>query len=523
MSHVVHEGSGPPPVADTLPTGGLKRELKVTDAAAFSVGLIGPVGGMALLGAGAAGIIGGAATLAFVFAIVGVGLVSYGFIKLSRHISHTGSVYALVGVTIGPRAGFVAGWALLGAYLGIAVGSSIEFGLFGGEFLRGIGVTHSQEWIWLTLLAIAVVTALSFTEIRTITRALLVSELIGAVLVVALSVVILGRVGAGHAPAGYARQSHLFTLPAGAGLGTIGTAAAFGFLAFAGFEGAAALGEETQDPKREIPRALRIAIAVAGAFFLLTIIAQSVGYGTDAKGVEAFTSHSAPYGDLGTAYVGSWFADLLNLVASISLFAILLGTVAASARIMYALARDAGSARPGGNARGLTKLARDGAPVTALLVAVAFVLVVDIAERVYGTAVLAATFYALTIGTISLLVAYALATVGALRYLFARGAARAPSWQVVVPIVALAFVLYTIYKNAVGLAFPYDRFPYVVGSWLAIGILVVVLTPGLARRVRDSLTASGEQSAAVADPGSGPGAPPRSVSDAGERGQRLLP
>ena len=39
-------------------SGDLKRELGVADAAAFSVGLIGPVGVMALLGSGVAGILG---------------------------------------------------------------------------------------------------------------------------------------------------------------------------------------------------------------------------------------------------------------------------------------------------------------------------------------------------------------------------------------------------------------------------------------------------------------------------------
>ena len=61
---------------------GLRRELKLTDAAAFSVGLIGPVGAAALLGVGAAGILGRAATLAFIFALVGVSLVAYAFVKL---------------------------------------------------------------------------------------------------------------------------------------------------------------------------------------------------------------------------------------------------------------------------------------------------------------------------------------------------------------------------------------------------------------------------------------------------------
>lgn len=33
-------------------SGSLKRELKIVDAAAFSIGLVGPVGAMALLGVG---------------------------------------------------------------------------------------------------------------------------------------------------------------------------------------------------------------------------------------------------------------------------------------------------------------------------------------------------------------------------------------------------------------------------------------------------------------------------------------
>ena len=75
------------------------------------------MGAIGLLGTGAALIIGRAVTLSFVFAVVGVALVAYCFVKLSQHISHTGSVYALVGVTLGPQAGFFAGWALMGAYI----------------------------------------------------------------------------------------------------------------------------------------------------------------------------------------------------------------------------------------------------------------------------------------------------------------------------------------------------------------------------------------------------------------------
>ena len=47
-------------------------------------------------------------------------------------------------------------------------------------------------------------------------------------------------------------------------LDTVATAAVFGFLSFAGFEGAASLGEETNDPTRNIPRAIGTAVLVAG-------------------------------------------------------------------------------------------------------------------------------------------------------------------------------------------------------------------------------------------------------------------
>lgn len=463
---------------------GLKRELKVVDAAAFSIGLIGPVGAMALLGVGAAGLLGQGATWAFIFALVGVALVAYGFIKLSQYIAHTGSVYALVGRTLGPRAGFVAGCALFAAYATIGTGSTTEIALFFNKFLSGIHLGHAQEWIWTGLIALVLVAALSFTEIRVITRVLLVSEFLGLALVVLLSVVVLVKTGVGHGPAGQKLDWHFLQLPHGIKVGTIAGAAVFGFLAFAGFEGAAALGEESMHPKRDIPKAIKIAVVVVGAFFLLTIITQSVGYGTDPRGVQKFTSAASPYGDLGGAYVGSWLAVLLNLVASISLFAITLGTINGAGRIFYALVRDAAGANR------LTRLSRHGAPLATIVITIVMVACFMVGQRLAGTGVENATFYWLTIGTIALLVAYALATIGAFRFLFLTGPAKAPRWQAVIPVLALGFVVYTIYKNVVGVSGPYRIFPYIILAWLVLASIVVFAVPGLADRVRSRLASA---------------------------------
>lgn len=473
MSAITDRGE---PAADA---GGLRRELKVADAAAFSVGLIGPVGAMALLGVGAAGLLGQGATWAFVFAILGVSLVGYGFVKLSQHISHTGSVYALVGRTLGPRAGFVAGCALFMAYVTIGTGSTIEIALFSNRVLARIHlIDGATEWIWTALVALVCVVVLSLSEIRVITRVLLVCEIVGAALVALLSVVVLVRTGTGHAPGGQRLNWDFLHLPAGTGFGTIAGAAVFGFLAFAGFEGAAALGEETVNPKREIPRALKITLAVVGSFFLLAIVGQAVGYGSSPAGVKAFAGAEDPYGDLAVQYIGSVMGGLLDLVASLSLFAITLGTVNGAARVGLALVRDAGVSGP------LVRLTRRGAPVGTLGAIGVLILCFTVGQRLAGTALLDATFYWLTIGTIALLVAYAMATAGAFRFLFLGRRARAPRWQAVIPVLALAFVLYTIYKNVVGVDGPYRFFPYIVLAVLVTASVVVVAVPGLADRVR---------------------------------------
>ena len=472
------------PETDRGPRQDLRAELSLVDAAAFSVGLIGPVGAIGLLGTGAALIIGRAVTLSFVFAVVGVALVAYGFIKLSQHISHTGSVYALVGITLGPRAGFFAGWALMGAYTAIGCGSTIEMGLFGGQFLRETGILHTQQWWWIALIGLLGVAALAYSEIRVITRALLTSEVVGAILVTILSIVILATVIFGHGPHGQTFTINFLSLPSGSGVGTIAKAAVYGFLAFAGFEGAAALGEETTSPKTQIPRAIKTAVIVVGAFYLLTAASQSLGYGANAAGAAAYAD-GLPFTDLGNGYVGVWYGDILDVMATISLFAISLGVASGAARIMYAQARDATGKRSG-----LAGLSKRGAPGAALGVVLLIFLGALIGQQLAGSTVVNATFYALQIGTVLILTAYVMATIGAIYYLFFKSETKVPRWQIAVPILGGAFVCYTIYRNVfVGQEGTYAHLPYIEGGYLLLGLLVVSLAPGLASRVRAGLAA----------------------------------
>src|SRR6266849_394471 len=121
----------------------LRRELRFSQTASVSVGVMAPTLAMSVTGVAAAGELGRAAPLAFAVAALGVGLVAYGFVRLAGEFSHAGSVYAFVGNTLGPRPGFLAGWALLGTYLVFPPVSIMGVAIVGRAFLDATGLSRA--------------------------------------------------------------------------------------------------------------------------------------------------------------------------------------------------------------------------------------------------------------------------------------------------------------------------------------------------------------------------------------------
>ena len=93
-------------------------------------------------------------------------------------------------------------------------------------------------------------------------------------------------------------------------------------LSFAGFEAASTLGEETENPHRDIPRAILGTAIFGGVYFVVVPAIEMMGFGTDAKGVEAFASSSSLVGDLGRSFIGPWVGNLVSLGAAIIVLAV---------------------------------------------------------------------------------------------------------------------------------------------------------------------------------------------------------
>src|SRR3712207_4587969 len=152
---------------------GLRRELRFWEAIALSIGIMAPGAAMALNGTLPASLVGRAVPLAFVFATVGILFVSYAFIRLTGYFNHAGSVYALSGVTLGPRAGFFSGWALLGTYLAFTAASTAEVGLFGQAFFDGTGIWPNAEWLVVSLVAGGLICVFAYGDVRAAARGVL--------------------------------------------------------------------------------------------------------------------------------------------------------------------------------------------------------------------------------------------------------------------------------------------------------------------------------------------------------------
>jgi amino acid transporter len=461
--------------------GALRRELRFWEAIALSIGIMAPTAAMALNGVAPAGLIGRAVPLAFLFAAIAIAFVSYAFIRLTRHFNHAGSAYALTGVTLGPRSGFFTGWAQMGTYAAFTAASIAEVGLFGEAFFTSTGIWNDPSWIVISMIAAVLIAAVAYSDVKFATRSLLLIEALSVTLIVILIVWIYAKVIGGSAPNGQNFSFKAFSPPPGVGIGAIAFASVFGFLSWAGFEGASALGEETNNPRRNIPAAIAGAVGFTAVFYVIVMFAQSLGFGLDATGVKAFASSGAPLGDLSTSFIGKGFADAVDFGAMVSAFASALGTAAASSRILFALGRDGFLSRRLGDAS-----ARTGAPANALAVVMLVAVATVVALRINGTTSTNVFFYMGTIGVLSLLVAYIVTNLGAAKFLVLDR--RENPLQLAIFTIAIAALVYVEYKNIKGTAWPYDRFPFIVLGWLVLGILITVIFPKLVRRIGQNLS-----------------------------------
>jgi amino acid transporter len=437
---------------------------------------------------GTAGLIGRATPLAFFLAAIAVLLIAYVFVRLCQYYRHAGSVYVFAGATLGPRAGAIAGLGLMGTYVFYALVTSSAAGIFGAAFLDDIGVWNDQPW-WAGFvvggIALALALVSTILPTKNATTTLLTIEGLTVLLIVVIGAIVLIRMLAGNAPGDAHFTMDVFTVAPGTSASNVFLGIIFGLLSFAGFEAAATLGEEAHHPRKDIPRAILGTAIFGGVYFTVMTAIEMMAFGADAEGVKKFIASPALMGDLGTTYIALWVGEVITLGACVSAFACCLACVVGASRLLFAISRDLGPGHPLGRTNSY------GTPAAAAGVVTLLVLVLAIICAVFCGATPFDTFlWSGTIGTLILLVAYVLATIGCIKLVFIDKKLPVPTWQVVVPIAALLMLGYTIWRNV----FPYPDsgparfFPVVAFGWLLLVTIVMFAVPGLARRLSLGMT-----------------------------------
>ncbi len=461
----------------------LKRPLHTWEVTAISIGFMGPVMAMALNGIGVAGLVGKAVPFTFLVSFIGTLFVAYGFIRLLRKITHAGSVYALTGITLGPRAGFFGGFALLGTYIFFAACILGACAVFFEAMLSEIGINLAPGvWMIVALVVGVIALALNLRESATVARTLLGIGFVGIAAMIILSIVIIARVGTGNAPVSTGIDLSVLT-PGDNALSGIMTASVFGFLSWAGFESGSSMSEETAEPKRIIPRSLLMAVVIGGIVYVFVMFAQTIGFGTDAAGIEAFSTAASTLTSLSATYIGTWFAVLISVVAFFVAFGAFLSSSAAASRLLFALARDGFGPSALARQHPVSKV-----PTTSVTTVIVLTTLMTLGLGVFGATSVDAYYWYATLGTLCMVVAYGMTSVGVIRHTF-RANSGIPKWEIIIPALGLIYLVFVYVIQVTGQEAPYTYFPWAVGLWCLIGLIIVISRPALAQRIGSRLAA----------------------------------
>ena len=249
----------------------------------------------------------------------------------------------------------------------------------------------------------------------------------------------------------------------------------FAISSFIGFETAAALGEETRNPRRNIPRAVYGSMLLVGVFYVIMVYAAVMGYGPD-KMVSGYGQDLAPFDTIARAFGGETLAVLVDIVGILSFFSAALAIVNGGARIIYTLGRDGLLPRP----LAWTHPTRQtpGGAITLLCV---LGLIAGIPLGLAFTPFYAFGFLGL-LDAIFVLLIYFLVSAACIRFFWrSRRSGFKFVRHGVIP--ALGLVItggIAVLGTFSGDTAPTIYIPYVVGAWLLIGIPLALIVGGKA-------------------------------------------
>ena len=453
---------------------GLRRNaIGLPGLIAQSLGVTAPEISAVVIAAVAASRVGGYTPAAFW--VAGIGAIGLALIygRFARYVPSAGGTYSIVRAGLGRDVGFFAGWTLLAVGIifvpGLLIAAAFLLQNFFGLVAPGTGFLSHAWWGWALILAAAVF-VISWLGIQISARILLALTAIGVTMLLILDIIILAKGGAhGWAWGSLAPWSNHGTF----GFGFFALGVGIAMTGFSGFETAVFLAEEAHTPRREVPKAVLGAIALAVLFYIVTTFSIVTGYGiTDAAKHWPSDSGGAVVG-MAAQYAALWFGKVLLLLLAISSFASALGTANFTTRTAFAWGHDGYLPRAFGRTHRRYKSPHVAITVLMAVTVLVFVLGLAWQGRTINDAV---TFFSwlLQVGATGILPVYAL--VGIAGFVHARRHGGTLVDWLIAPILAVVVVGVAEVTEFYGQTGIYKWAPYVMLGWMVLGILIRAAT-----------------------------------------------
>ncbi len=313
----------------------LRRSLGLVPLVALSVGATLGTGIFVVL-AEAAPAAGPAVVLSFVLAGLAALCSALSYAELAGSVPVSGSAYSYTYATLGELIAWICGWCLLLEY-GVSVAAvAVGWGGYLNEFFAGtLGVTLPAALAappgeggvinvpaaFVVLLAMGVL----LMGVRESARAATVTTMLKIAVLVFFVIVAATGFQSGNmepfAPAGFAGIS--------AGASAV-------FFSFIGFDAASTAGEEAKNPRRDLPRAIILSLAIITLVYVAVAFTAVGAVGAETLG-ESEASLSVA---LRTVTGQTWTSVVLALGAVIAIASVVLTVLYGQTRILVSMSRD---------------------------------------------------------------------------------------------------------------------------------------------------------------------------------------
>jgi APA family basic amino acid/polyamine antiporter len=254
---------------------------------------------------------------------------AFTFGELASRYPRAGGTYVYLREAWGPRVAFLYGWQSI-LIMDPGVTAALALGL--APYLVVLWPTAAGAERWL---AVATVWALALVNMAGLKLSARVLNVLTAVKVLALAAIVIGAFtgGAGswsHFTPFAARRPGAPPLLEALGLGLIGA-----FYSFGGFWEASRVAGEMRDPRRQLPRALALGVAVVTTAYLLTTLAFL--YLVPAELATSAPEFARRAGD---ALFGPSGAPTLAAVVTVSVVASVMALLLMAPRLYLAMSDD---------------------------------------------------------------------------------------------------------------------------------------------------------------------------------------